>query len=468
METQLSTDLARRIQKATGENVFLCYHCVKCTSGCPLVEHFDLAPNQIMRAAQLGMEDLIFDSKTPWLCASCQICTTRCPQGIDIAKVMDFIVSEALASGVKPKVPEIALFQKVFLRDVDILGRAYELGLTLEMNMRTKQPFKDVGFGLNMIKHRKINFLPKIVRKRKRKAPLAPASRPSNEVGYYPGCSLHSMAKEFDDSTRAVLEKLGIKPIEPEGWVCCGSTPAHRVDHKLATRLPLESLVLIEQDGLKDVTLPCAACFNRFKSAARDLRLDPDLKSELDNELGYVYQDSVDIHSVLDLIYERIGSEGVAAQVKHPLEGLKVACYYGCLLTRPPEVTESKDPEYPMAMDHLVKALGATVVDWDSKVSCCGASLSLTHTDIVLEMSGKIISNARARGADVIALACPLCHINLDGRQTQMDVDETMPALYFTQLMAIAFDIPRDAALERNMIDPRPLLREKGLLDRKG
>jgi heterodisulfide reductase subunit C len=110
METLLSTDFARRIQKATGENVFLCYHCVKCTSGCPLVEHFDLAPNQIMRAAQLGMEDTIFDSKTPWICASCQTCTTRCPQGIDIAKVMDFIVSEAIASGVKPKVPQIALF----------------------------------------------------------------------------------------------------------------------------------------------------------------------------------------------------------------------------------------------------------------------------------------------------------------------------------------------------------------------
>jgi heterodisulfide reductase subunit B len=428
------------------------------------VEHFDLAPNQIMRAAQLGMEDLIIDSKSPWLCASCQTCTTRCPQGIDIAKVMDFIVGEALATGVEPKVPEIALFNKVFLRDVDILGRSYELGLTLEMNMRTRQPFKDVGFGLNMIRHRKINFLPKIVRTRKRKAPIAPASRPSNEVGYYPGCSLHSMAKEYDDSTRAVLDDLGLKPVEPKGWVCCGSTPAHRVDHKLATRLPLESLVILEQDGLKDVTLPCAACFNRFKAAARDLRLDPELKDELDNEIGYVYQDSVAIHSVVDIIDKRIGSESVAAQVKRPLEGLKVACYYGCLLTRPPEVTESKDPEYPMAMDHIIRALGATVVDWDSKVACCGASLSMTNTDIVLDMSEDIIANARARGADVLALACPLCHLNLDGRQTQMDVDETMPALFFTQLMALAFDKPRDAALERNMIDARPLLREKGLL----
>ncbi|HEX9676150.1 MAG TPA: 4Fe-4S dicluster domain-containing protein, partial [Anaerolineales bacterium] len=124
MATQLSTDLANRIREKTGENVFLCYQCVKCTSGCPLAEHFDLAPNQVLRAAQLGMEDLIFGSKTAWLCACCQTCTTRCPQGIDVAKVMDFIVSEAAERGMPAQVPAAALFNKVFLRNVDILGRA--------------------------------------------------------------------------------------------------------------------------------------------------------------------------------------------------------------------------------------------------------------------------------------------------------------------------------------------------------
>jgi heterodisulfide reductase subunit B len=464
MATKLSTELAERIQRETGENVFLCYHCVKCTSGCPLVEHFDLAPNQIMRAAQLGMEDLIFDSKTPWLCASCQTCTTRCPQGIDIAKVMDFLVSDAMERGIEPKVPEVALFNKVFLRDVDILGRSFELGLTLEVNTRTGRPFKDVDLALELLKHRKISVRPKIVRRRKHKTPLTTAARPADEIGYYPGCSLHSMAKEFDISTRVVMEAIGFKPIEPEGWICCGSTPAHRVDHKLATRLPLESLILLEQEGLKDVTLPCAACYNRFRSAARDLRLDPDLKRELDEEVGYSYQDSVEIHSLVDLIDTRVGSEKLATQVKRPLEGLRVACYYGCLLTRPPEVTGSQDPEYPMAMDRIVKALGAEIVDWDRKVSCCGASLSATRTEIAIEMSKDILTNARARGADVISVACPLCHLNLDGRQTQMDVEQRMPILYFTQLIAIALDLAGEAALDRNVIDPRPLLREKELI----
>ena len=465
MTSTISTDFARRIQSHTGENVSLCYQCVRCTSGCPLAEHFDLAPNQVMRAAQLGMEDAIFDSLTPWLCASCQTCTTRCPQGIDVARVMDYIIEEALERGREPKVPAVALFNKVFLRDVDLLGRSYELGLLAEMNLRTGKPFKDIDLGLSMLRHGKIKFLPHLVRRGRRKAPLAPASRPPDEIGYYPGCSLHSMAEEFDHSTRAVLEALDLKPIEPEGWVCCGSTPAHRTDHRLATQLPLESLILFEQEGLTDVTLPCAACFNRFRAATRDLRRDPALQAELEQDLGHTYHDSLTILSLLDLIHQRVGLEAVAQRVVKPLQGLKVVCYYGCLLTRPPGVTGSEDAEYPMQMDQLLQTLGATVLDWDRKVACCGASLSATQSDIVFELSGEILDNAQARGADAVAVACPLCHANLDGRQTQMEGRQPIPVLYFTQLMALALGLPDKAtALKRNLVDPRPVLAGAGLL----
>ncbi len=458
METELSTALAERIREATGENVYLCYHCVKCTSGCPLMEYFDLAPNQVMRAAQLGFEDMIFGSRTPWICASCETCTTRCPQGIDVARVMDFVVSEAGQRGIEPKVPKAALFHKVFLRDVNVLGRAYELGLIVEMNLRTGQPFNDMDMGLEMLKRRKVRLLPEVVLRRRRKERLTPAARPPNEVGYFPGCSLHSMAEEFDHSTRAVMKALGLIPIEPEGWVCCGSTPAHRVDHHLAMRLPVESMVLFEQEGLDEVILPCAACFNRFRAARRTLQRDPKLRDELRREIGVEPPERLEVLSLLSAIQERVGLEAVAEKVEHPLEGLKVACYYGCLLTRPPSVTGAEDHEYPMAMDHLMKALGATPVDWDYKVSCCGASLSLTQKEIVLDLSRAILENARARGADLLAVACPLCHANLDGRQMQMQDMEPMPTLYFTQLMALALGMPEAAALKRNMVDPRPAL----------
>ncbi|HET7011449.1 MAG TPA: heterodisulfide reductase-related iron-sulfur binding cluster [Anaerolineales bacterium] len=463
MATELSTALADRIRETTGENVYLCYQCVKCTSGCPLADHFDLAPNQVMRAAQLGMEDRLFDSRTPWLCASCQTCTTRCPQGIDVARVMDFLVSEGLKRGIKPKVPEVALFNKVFLRDVDILGRSFELGLIGEMNLRTRQPFKDLDMGLEMFKRGKVRVVPEFVRWRKPKQGAA-APRPEREVGYFPGCSLHSMAAEFDRSTRAVLEALDLTPVEPEGWVCCGSTPAHRVDHRQSVRLPLKSLLLLQQEGLDEVALPCAACFNRFRTAVRELRQDPELKSDLEADLGMAFNDQLAVLSLLDLLQERVGWEKVAERVRRPLTGLRVACYYGCLLTRPPAVTGSSEAEYPMIMDRLIRALGAEPIMWDSKVACCGASLALTRTDIVLEMSKGILDNARARKADVVAVACPLCHSNLDGRQMHMGDGEPLPVLYFTQLMAVAFDLKGQAALERNLVDPRPVLTSQGLL----
>ena len=462
METTLSTQLADRIQEATGENVFLCYQCIKCTSGCPLAEHFDLAPNQVLRAAQLGMEERLFNSRTPWLCASCQTCTTRCPQGIDVARVMDFLTAEALRRGIQPKVPDVALFHKVFLRDVDLLGRAYELGLMAEMNLRTGQPFKDLDLGLEMLRHGKLRVIPEFVRHRAPKPKDRP-TRAENEIGYYPGCSLHSMAEEFDRSTRAVIEALGLKPVEPDGWVCCGSTPAHRVDERLATRLPLESLVLLEQEGLDEVALPCAACFNRFRSAVRHLRDDAELKADLEGEMGITYHDGVEVLSLLELIERRVGAEAVRARVTRPLQGLRVACYYGCLLTRPPSITGAEDAEYPMAMDRLMQSLGAEPVPWDAKVSCCGASLALTNLDIVLGMSRAILENARARGADVVAVACPLCHSNLDTRQAKMGLADPMPVLYFTQLMAVAFDMAAQAALSRNLTDPRPVLEKRGI-----
>jgi heterodisulfide reductase subunit B len=238
------------------------------------------------------------------------------------------------------------------------------------------------------------------------------------------------------------------------------------VDHKVATQLPIESLVLYEREGVSELALPCASCFSRFRSAARDVRLDPELKKEITVDMGYEYQDSIDIYSMVDFIDQRVGTDQVADKVKQPLEGLKVACYYGCLLTRPPAVTgtDPSEAEYPMAMDRIAKALGATPIDWDYKVSCCGAAHTLTQTEIAYEMSGKILENARARGADMVIVACPLCHMNVDSRQIQMKPRPNMPALYFTQLMAVAFGVPQKAALSKNLIDPRPLLKEKGFL----
>jgi heterodisulfide reductase subunit B len=173
----------------------------------------------------------------------------------------------------------------------------------------------------------------------------------------------------------------------------------------------------------------------------------------------------VQVSTLIEAILRHVGPEEVAAKVRRRLSGLRVVCYYGCLLTRPPQVTEARHPENPTEMDTLLAATGAQIVDWSYKTSCCGAAHSLTRPDIVLKLGRGLIEHAREAGADAIAVACPLCHMNLDARQFQMGLEEPLPVLYFTQLMALALGLPeKAAALDKNLIDPRPLLRSKGAI----
>ncbi len=460
---RISGDLAQRIQEELGENVYLCYQCVKCTSGCPVGQFFDWQPNQIMRALQLGQEDIALESQTPWLCASCQTCSTRCPQGLDIAAIMDFLTREALERGIEPPIPEVEHFNQAFLREVRIWGRAYEPGLMAEMKLRDPGSLlDDLDLYTRMLKKRKVAFLPSVGRPPRKVKPIPGAV---NAIAYYPGCSLHSTSPEFNKSTEAVCEALDLTLIEPRGWVCCGSSAAHRADTEAALRLPIENLALIEKSGFKEVTMPCAACFNRHKAAQYEIRHDEHHKAAVDEKVGYVYQDTVHVSTLTQAILNHVGVEEVTARLKKPLEGLRVVCYYGCLLTRPPEVTEAEHPENPTDMDELVSALGAEVVDWSYKTCCCGAAHAATRPDIVLSLSSNLIKHAREAGADVMAVACPLCHMNLDARQFQMGIEEPMPVLYFTQLLALALGLPeKDAALDKNLVDPKPVLQSKGLL----
>ena len=461
-QTPIKADLAQRVLSEVGQNVYLCYQCVKCTSGCPVAEFFDWQPNQIMRALQLGDADIALRSETPWLCASCQTCNTRCPQGLDVAAIMEFLTREALAQGLKPAVPEVAMFNQAFLREVRLWRRAYELGLMAEMKLRTGRLTQDLDLGLKMIRKRKLALLPRSTASPRRPKPVRGASQ---AVAYYPGCSLHSTATEFDVSARAVAEALGLVLIEPKGWGCCGSSAAHRADPEAGLRLPLENLALVEQSGFSEVTMPCAACFNRHKTAQHETRQDPEDMAAGRGAPGGAGQAGVRVSTFIDTITRHVGPQVIAEKVKRPLTGLRAVCYYGCLLTRPPQVTEAPHPENPTDMDRLMAAVGIEVLDWSYKTACCGAAHSLTRPDIVLRLSGNLIEQARAAGAEVVVVACPLCHLNLDARQFQMGLAEPLPVLYFTQLMALALGLPDKAALHKNLVDPRPLMREKGFLD---
>jgi heterodisulfide reductase subunit B len=461
-KTATSETLVQTLQRETGQNVYLCYQCFKCTSGCPLSDHFDLTPNQVMRSVQLD-DERVLESKAIWLCAACQTCTTRCPQGLDIAAVMDALRIEAKRRGLKPAIPEVDKFSTLFLGDIGLFGRLYEVGLMAGMNLVTGQPMKDMDMGLEMMKRRKLKLVPSITRPPKKVRPVEPAE---GKVAYFPGCSLHSAAAEYDRTVRAAADVLGLELVEPPGWTCCGSSPAHSTDHILATVLPIRTLATVEQMGLDTVTAPCSACFARMKAAAHTVAHDGEMAKEVETQIGYAYRGTVTVQHLLETLVDRAGLEVIETSVKKPLAGLKVACYYGCLVTRPAKITGAEHPEYPMKMDYLMRALGAEPVHWSYKTDCCGGSLSLTQTPLALEMTRRILQNAHDCGADVVAAVCPLCHVNLDARQRQIGLDFQVPTLYATQLMTLAFGLgPQSSALHKNLVDPRPLLREKGLLE---
>ena len=277
---------------------------------------------------------------------------------------------------------------------------------------------------------------------------------------YYPGCSLHSTGSEYDVSFKAVCDKLGVQMRELKGWVCCGTSPAHCTSRLLAYALPYQNLCIVEKMGLSEVVAPCAACFARLKGAIHAADSSPELHGQIQEVLQMPLPKSIEVLSPLEIFSDRID---VAGAVTQKLPDLKVACYYGCLLTRPPEIMKFDDCEYPMSMDNILRSMGITTVDWSYKTDCCGGALALTETDVVRKLTRDILEEAKALGVNAISVACPLCHANLDTRQGEIEQEHNttygIPIFYFTQLMGIAMGIaPTKLGIQKHFVAADKLL----------
>jgi heterodisulfide reductase subunit B len=285
---------------------------------------------------------------------------------------------------------------------------------------------------------------------------------------YYPGCSLHASAKEYDESTQALFKALHIGLQEVPDWVCCGATPAHNVDELLSLSLCAKNLELSEQVN-GDLAVACAACFSRLKVTQHKLADDQEKRRQVEYALDAPLAVGKPVKHLLDILARDFGLERLEAAVKKPLTGLRVACYYGCLLTRPSEVPELDCAEAPTIMEQVIGATGAETVNWSHRLECCGANFTLSRPGVVLNLSGEILASAKRAGADCIMVACPLCHGNLDIRQQEIEEESGtyygMPIFYMTQLLALAAGAPpRKLGLDSMIVTPMPLLQEKGLL----
>jgi heterodisulfide reductase subunit B2 len=283
------------------------------------------------------------------------------------------------------------------------------------------------------------------------------------KYAYFPGCSLEGTAKDFGESTAAVCRALGIEYEEVPDWVCCGATPAHTYNEALGVALSVRTMINAKAVSNRMMVL-CASCFNRCKTANEVMKTRPELRAEVEAAVGEPYAGDVEVVHLLEILDREYGLDKLKAKIVRPLAGLKVACYYGCLLVRPPKIMKLDDPENPTIMERIVGATGATAIaDWSHKVECCGASFAMSRTDVVVRCVNEILKSARAAGADALVVACPLCQAKCDMREEEANQaygeHHEMPILYFTQLLGLALGLePKALGLQRLMVSADKLL----------
>jgi heterodisulfide reductase subunit B len=275
---------------------------------------------------------------------------------------------------------------------------------------------------------------------------------------YFPGCSAEATGRAYDASARACAAALDIELVDLEDWNCCGSTSYFSIRELESFGVSARNLAIAQEMGGMDLIATCNACYTILAKTNRYFMDDPTLHEEINEALaaaGRRYDGNVRVRHLLDVIVNDLGLEAVSARVRRRLSKLRVACYYGCQLSRPMGTFD--DPEFPVTMDQLVEAVGGEPIDYPVKTKCCGGMLMLTQEDAALKLCHEVLQGAAQKGADVIITACPLCEMNVEAYQPMVNkaygTDFHIPVMYFTQLLGVALGIDdRTLELDKQLV----------------
>jgi heterodisulfide reductase subunit B2 len=276
---------------------------------------------------------------------------------------------------------------------------------------------------------------------------------------YFPGCSCSAEGgtKAYGRSIKAVSKVLDFELIELDDWNCCGSTPSGSVDELGAFCLAARDLALAEKNN-RDMVTPCSACYVIFNRTNAYLKQYPRLKAQVDESLAagdLKYNNTVKVRHALDIITTDIGYDAIKSKVKKPLNGLKIAPYYGCQVVRPGFGFDH--PETPQSLDRLITSLGGEATPFPLKTHCCGGSLIISEEALALELTRKLLESATNNHAECLVTVCPLCQLNIDAYQSMVNrkykTNYKLPILFFTQLMGVAFGLEqKELGLETNIV----------------
>jgi heterodisulfide reductase subunit B len=276
-------------------------------------------------------------------------------------------------------------------------------------------------------------------------------------IGYYPGCALHGTSSEYEMSVRAVAEALSHRLQEIDDWNCCGASAAHMTNRTMATCLSLRNLALARKQGIDAVFAPCPMCSKELLAAAEAAAESEQARQRYEQIIENQYDGGVRVLNYIQYLFDIVGLDALQQRVTNPLNDLKVACYYGCLLTRPPGLVQFDDCEQPSSFERVVRTLGAEPVDFPLKTERCGGGFTQSNAPSVGRLSGMILRTARSAGADAVAVACPMCQMNLDMRQSaaekQLGEQLNMPVVYLSQLVGLGVGVGRKKlGLDRHFV----------------
>jgi heterodisulfide reductase subunit B len=285
---------------------------------------------------------------------------------------------------------------------------------------------------------------------------------------YFPGCTLYTKAKNFDQTARNCSRLLGFELKELANWTCCGATFPLATDNLMALLPPSRILAKAREEGTTLTTL-CAVCFNVIKRTNRLMQGDGEKRETINNFIEKNYQGDLRVVHYLEILKQDVGFPQLKEKIKKSLSGLKAAPYYGCMLLRPFEEMEFDDKERPMIFENFLGALGADPIEFPYKIECCGSFQSVASPDVATECAYKILGSAMKNGAEVVVSTCPMCTFNIDHKQADIRTKyldfKPIPVFYFTQLLGISMGLDyRTLGFEQNAIDPLPLLKQKGLI----
>ena len=291
------------------------------------------------------------------------------------------------------------------------------------------------------------------------------------ELAYYPGCSLKASSEIYDVQCKRVLSAIGINLHELDDWNCCGATSASKMDDFLSIAMPARNLGIADASGYGELVIPCSACYSRMLVAQKMLESDRNLLDEINGELSNKVNGKTRILNILEAIQPAVDSGDLAGRVTRKLDGLKPACYYGCMLTRFPYGVPVRDSvENPGSMETILESLGATCLDWSYKTDCCGASAAVNDDKTSFKLMSRIMNDAIARQANCFVTTCPMCQLNLDAYQEKVrkihGIAQSMPVYFITELIGVAVGLPpAELGLDRHFVDATALLRELNLYE---